>query len=60
MSTTSDLQNQKLVAEMNKLNEETRKLVAETEYYQKRNQFFITIFVLGVFAAGIAFAKLFI
>ncbi len=60
MSTTSDLQNQKLVAEMTKLNEETRKLVAEAEHYQKRNQFFIATFVLGVFAAGIAFAKLFV
>lgn len=81
MSVPAELEYQKVLSEVKKLNEETRKFVAEaenyrksshlldkeekkvieeTENYRKRNQFFIATFVLGVFAAGIAFAKLFI
>lgn len=80
MPTPTELEYQKVLSEVKKLNEETGKFVAEaeiyrksrhlldkeekkileeTENYRKRNQFFITGFVLAVFLAGIAFAKLF-
>lgn len=55
----SEFNEQKTLAEIIKLNEETRKLVAEAHNFEKRNQYFVATFTLAVFVAGIGMAKLF-
>lgn len=55
----SEFNEQKTLAEIIKLNEETRKLVAEAHNFEKRNQYFVATFALAVFVAGIGMAKLF-
>lgn len=50
----------KLQVEMHKLKIETYKLAADTIHTEKRNKWFEFTVALTVFAAGIAFTKIFL